>query len=422
MKKAAGLAIVLMALISFITPAVAFSLPVQASYTVTPSTSIDNPSTAQIEAKPGMDIVVKADATVKYTGSASMNSPGLTVVTDLRLTKGSTQIASATGSYNVESMSLEPNKSYSKSGSSTIHIPANTAPGSYVLTAAAYTDIPVVGRKGDTRNFVISVLGESNTTSGNATVTPTPSPLPRTNVTLAFNNTDLAGNYTPGQNFSVLVQGNGLNGTISGQILMNGSTPDVSNLTLDTEDVTSDVAGTGAAASVKLNLTGIPDDAGLRMSIVQEPAEDVQTQYLLSAVRNGVDINETAYVLIVEKHNLANGRDIRNAVITMKVSPEWVEAHGGADAIKIFRYDNGRSEMLETHYAGNENGLMVFEGISPSGLSIFALTAVNELPKPMQEAAGKGANMNVLLILGAISAIVLVVAGVVGYVVVKKKK
>ena len=78
----------------------------------------------------------------------------------------------------------------------------------------------------------------------------------------------------------------------------------------------------------------------------------------------------------VEKTNLSNRDDIAVAIVIMAAGTDWVDAHGGTDAVRIIRYDpeTETSQVLETRYLGtDEDGRMLFEGISPDGLSVFAL-------------------------------------------------
>ncbi|PIU56283.1 MAG: hypothetical protein COS88_03045, partial [Chloroflexi bacterium CG07_land_8_20_14_0_80_51_10] len=88
--------------------------------------------------------------------------------------------------------------------------------------------------------------------------------------------------------------------------------------------------------------------------------------------------------------NLQNTTDIGTASITMKVGADWVKAHGGADAVKIFRYDpdTGEKQILETNFRGYDaKGRAIFKGFSPGGLSIFALVALAAPPADIAPSA-----------------------------------
>jgi len=107
-----------------------------------------------------------------------------------------------------------------------------------------------------------------------------------------------------------------------------------------------------------------------------EPDMKAQSAFQLAATAAGMGNVATAYVINVTKTNLENGTDIKSANIVMKVGAEWVEAHGGVDGIKIYRFDPETEEqqILETHFLGyDEQGRAIFEGVSPDGLSVFGL-------------------------------------------------
>lgn len=419
---------------SFIVPIAGAQMPGEYShltfgYTLTPSD--DNPSTSDIDVMPGHDITLGASATVTYTGESSVTSPKVVVNLDLALSSGSGTINSVHDSRTIDSITLTKAKNtYSDTSSMAIHVPENTAPGKYVLTAAAYTDLPIVGRKGETKNFVVNVY-----TNEVPSVTPSPTPVPsQLKTVLTVNTTELI-NQTSDGSLNVTIPNGAMNMTVSGHVAGG-------NGTLNNATIVTDYLGSGngslnsASASIGLSLTNLSGNVGLNMTIQSKPSDTVGSQFLLSAVNDGLNINDTAYVLVVEKNNLTNGNGTANgitsATITMKVSKEWVDAHGGKDAIKIFRYDEKKSkaEPLNTTWVRNEPGpngqtIMVFEAISPHGLSIFALMAVTGLPQPMKDApsqAGIGSDLSFFISMAianwvytviALLIVVLVIVGIV---------
>ncbi len=164
-----GLFLVLFIII--LSPVSAQSLPVDYRYTITPSDDI--PSTPVVDVRPGGGITVAADATMTYKGVLPVYAPGFTVVTDLLLADGGKTIASRHSEQKVEGMVLKPGQTVTKHGESKLLVPAGTPPGQYTLTASAYADLPVVGRKGDTRSFVVRVYVDATPAPS---VSPTPSP------------------------------------------------------------------------------------------------------------------------------------------------------------------------------------------------------------------------------------------------------
>jgi len=130
------------------------------------------------------------------------------------------------------------------------------------------------------------------------------------------------------------------------------------------------------ASSIEIDLNILPKGAEVNITSSLEPGEEAGTAFELAATTAGMGNTEVAYSINVVKTNLENGSDIKSAAITMKAGIEWVEKHGGTDAVKIVRYDaeTGEKEVLETAYLGqDEQGRAIFRGLSPHGLSVFGL-------------------------------------------------
>ncbi|WP_449405392.1 PKD domain-containing protein [Methanolacinia paynteri] len=142
-----------------------------------------------------------------------------------------------------------------------------------------------------------------------------------------------------------------------------------------TMDDVGDVSG-----SVNVSLNGIPGSASLEV-ILDEGDSGVGTAFQLAAGSSGLDVSKVAYTMNIVKTNLENGQDIKEARITMSVPVSWVDANGGISSIKIIRIaEDGTKEVLNTTYVGMSGGLMVFEGYSPNGLSLFGLAATQQKP------------------------------------------
>jgi len=156
---------------------------------------------------------------------------------------------------------------------------------------------------------------------------------------------------------------------------------DVRSIKLDTDYTSNDFSSIDSdlgeiAGKIDLDLNTLPTDVTIRMSTSTEPDPDAQSAFALAASEAGVTDPHIAYVLSVDRDNLENGTAIESAVITMKVGPDWVDSHGGVDAVQIIRYDpdTGEQQVLETEFAGyDEEGRAVFTGNSPNGLSVFGL-------------------------------------------------
>ncbi|MDD3621252.1 MAG: PGF-pre-PGF domain-containing protein [Methanofollis sp.] len=161
------------------------------------------------------------------------------------------------------------------------------------------------------------------------------------------------------------------NGTLNG---------DLSGIILKTSPVRTSFEAIGTvSASIAANLTGLPEDAALETTVTSEILSGAGDAFQVAATDDGLKVNAVAYTMNIEKTNLANGKDIADATIQMTVSPAWVEAHGGVDAVRIIRSaEDGTKEVLKAVNVGTDaDGNMVFEAFSPKGLSIFGLTAVS---------------------------------------------
>jgi hypothetical protein len=149
--------------------------------------------------------------------------------------------------------------------------------------------------------------------------------------------------------------------------------------------VTATFDGLGiVAGSLDLNLTGIPADGRVLISFNSTPDAGATSAFQLAAAESGGEITAVAYVMSVTRINLENGDDIAGATIRMTVSPDWVEEHGGIDAIRIAHSSgDGISEILDTRIVGtDDDGNLIVEAFSPHGLSVFGLIAVEATNLP----------------------------------------
>ena len=157
----------------------------------------------------------------------------------------------------------------------------------------------------------------------------------------------------------------------------------IESVTASIEPVTANISSIGlVAASLDLNLTGIPGDGRIEISITETPDAGAASAFHLAAAENGEEIDALAYTMTVTRTNLENGEDIAGAVIRMTVSPTWVEEHGGVGAVRIARSaEDGTYELLDTRLIKTDgNGNLVFEAVSPGGLSVFGLLTVTAAP------------------------------------------
>lgn len=182
MKAKITILFVLLLIMLTIPPqAFAFSIPSGSfGYTLKATSPSDNPGTDTIEATPGDDVTVDATATIRYEGE-SMTTPPITVVTELRLCQGSVEKASSTETHHIDPIALENGKTYTRTGSGKITVPAGTAPGTYTLKAKATASAGFLGlnyEKSMTKEYTVKVLAPAAATQdtqriATATVVPT---------------------------------------------------------------------------------------------------------------------------------------------------------------------------------------------------------------------------------------------------------
>ncbi|WP_220682256.1 PGF-pre-PGF domain-containing protein [Methanofollis formosanus] len=197
-------------------------------------------------------------------------------------------------------------------------------------------------------------------------------------------------------NGNLTVEGDTINGTVTG-------------IGLESKPVATRFDTLGlVTTTLAANLTGLPAGAALETTVSQNVSADARSAFQIAATADGLNLDAVAYTMNIKKTNLANGQDIADATITMTVSPAWVDAHGGVDAVRIIRSaEDGTKEVLETVLIGTDaDGNMVFEAFSPKGLSVFGLTAVTKAAEPpaTSSSSGGSGSSDVAAISGSIPA------------------
>ncbi|WOF15325.1 PGF-pre-PGF domain-containing protein [Methanoplanus sp. FWC-SCC4] len=172
----------------------------------------------------------------------------------------------------------------------------------------------------------------------------------------------------------------------------------IKEIILETDEIAAELPRPGnVSGRINLNLNDLPPGATIRTTISQNVNEEAQTAFQLVANQSGVKIDSVAFTMNIVKTNLENGVDIKSASIRMAVSPSWVKANGGISKIRIIRSaEDGTKEMLKTRYEGtDENGMMIFIGDSPRGLSLFGLVAVSTPQSAPGASSGGGGPSNI---------------------------
>jgi PGF-pre-PGF domain-containing protein len=275
------------------------------------------------------------------------------------------------------------------------------APGTTTITAAyanvaGTATVTVTPPQGDqTQNTPLDIPG-CNVTTGNDGRPQVSINTTATNATVNGTTIRIAeGNFT----LTIETEGAPTNesGTLNGTI---------ANIRLDTNPVVTELGSVGTvSASVSANLTGLPQGAGLTTTVSQNISADAESAFQLAATADGLTLGDVAYTMNIVKTNLDNGQDIAGATIRMAVSPAWVTAHGGVDAIRIIRFaEDGTKEVLATTLVGTDaSGNLVFEAVSPNGLSIFGLAAATAASQPTQASSSSGGSSGTSTAVGTAS-------------------
>jgi PGF-pre-PGF domain-containing protein len=279
------------------------------------------------------------------------------------------------------STNRNPTHTYPLPGTYTVNLTVSNARGSddTVKTSNISVTLPHGNR---TQDVSLDIPGCNVTPEGDG----------RTHVSINISRTGagITGNTItiPQENYTLTFE------TEDAPVIANGTViGTVRNITLATNPIATMLDSLGMVnASVSAHLTGLPEGAGLTTTLSQNISPDARSAFQLAADTDGLNLGEIAYTMNIVKTNLTNGQDIAGAVIRMAVSHAWVESHGGAGAIRIIRSaEDGTKEMLATRLIGTDaDGSMVFEAVSPNGLSIFGLAAVSPVPQPARSSSGGG--------------------------------
>ena len=109
----------------------------------------------------------------------------------------------------------------------------------------------------------------------------------------------------------------------------------------------SDVGLVGASLNVEL--LQVPEAASLDVPVEKEPDQEASASFALAAANASTDIADIAFTVNVRRENLSNETDLGEARITMSVSVSWVEAHGGPEKVRIMRFSDGSTQILQTN-------------------------------------------------------------------------
>lgn len=361
---------------------------VSGTYSITTAPAAD--SSRVITATPGQTIQISATASGTYSGPTINDFP-VKVTTYTYLYKSGEEKASKTETIS-QNINIATGNIPATTGTTSITVPADAEPGTYLLKIIATLEVEYMGvkytRNSPTEYYTVKIVAP--VISGQAASTPSPMPVPE-ETRFDINQANV-------------------------QQRSDG------NVSFQSGNVNGNIGGTSVTGSVDVNLTHAPENSFLDMYVTETPDPAAESQFMLAAAKGSEDITDIACVLVVDHPDLTNGADIASATITMKVSRAWVDAHGGIASVQVFRYSNGYAEALETTFAGTEGDMMVFRAFSPHGLSQFALVAIEGLPLSAAETATQGAQVGSTMIFGIIGALVIALAAIVGTVFVLRQR
>ncbi|MFC1930549.1 InlB B-repeat-containing protein, partial [Chloroflexota bacterium] len=133
---------------------------------------------------------------------------------------------------------------------------------------------------------------------------------------------------------------------------------------------------------VKTLLKSLPGGAALKIFTSKSPDNDTANALSLAASRIGAKVLDVAFLVNVIKTNLVNEKDVGEATITMTVGKTWVDAVTNRNiAIVQIPEDGGAEILLTKSFPTAAGDKIAFEAVSPRGLSIFALVALDS-PAP----------------------------------------
>jgi len=181
----------------------------------------------------------------------------------------------------------------------------------------------------------------------------------------------------------------------------------------------------GIKAQITANLNKIPEDASVNMKVLNVVDKDKARDFETEALKRGLKIAGRAGSIRIDKINMKNIEDVKNATVTFKIDKSWL-GNASVSQIKILKEsDEGITEITETSYAGEENGQYIFTGISLNGLSTFAVFVTETITTTGTEGQQPSAALPELskyLIWIAVAIIIVFVAAIGIYLAMRKRK
>jgi PGF-pre-PGF domain-containing protein len=149
-----------------------------------------------------------------------------------------------------------------------------------------------------------------------------------------------------------------------------------------------DVKGSAQFATPKMELEADLKDVIINSSVTTKAGDmtDADKNKFEEIVekedkqKRNATVNEVV-VFEVSKKNLDNVKHVNNVTVRIKVDKKAVEGK----TVELVRKDGSVYEVLKTTLVGEENGMLIFEGYSPNGFSLYALMTVEYMAPTTEE-------------------------------------
>ncbi|MFA4849382.1 MAG: PKD domain-containing protein [Methanoregula sp.] len=151
----------------------------------------------------------------------------------------------------------------------------------------------------------------------------------------------------------------------------------VKSILLKSIPITGTLPSTGESEkhTLVLHLNAVPPTgAEIHTTIIDGVDRESQKKFQTIASANGLLLLDTMYELVVST-NIPSSY-ITSAEIIMEVPASWYNTYG-LKTVRMMRIDNaGSVSILDTSFSGFAGPNAIYTGRSPSGLSTFAITAL----------------------------------------------
>jgi parallel beta-helix repeat protein len=264
--------------------------------------------------------------------------------------------------------------------------------------------------------YVTDIKGLTNQTWRQISVIARKEPIPLsfngTNISgepghqvITFNTTAVTGNVTnttngvtienPGSGWATMEVNGNTSIDENGKLVVSNISGVVLRAAPSVTELGSGSAGPGnVTTSIDLALRQFVE-APLEVEVTEGANATITSGFQLAAGSGNV-VNAIAYTMTIKGSSLVNGNlsgEGEPVRLNMSVSRDWVDSHGGIEAVKVMRYsDDGiTKETLETRYlfTAGTPPMCYFGIISPHGLSVFGIASV--IPAPPSPAPLPGA-------------------------------